>query len=134
MEIWRVEDENENGMYDVLWGKYTNGFQDKNYHPGPKKSESLMEQVFSKAHLRKTSSSSMSGKINPYHFGFTGKRQFLQWIYDPKWRKEMTRKGGVVKVYKIDKRLCCFDEHQAMFLKERAKFVRSFPVDYFDTQ
>lgn len=124
MEVWRIEDVEGFGMYYNLWWK-TADTQNDQWHPTPYESHGLLNQARNKEHIR-------GGLVEPYHFGFSGKRQFLQWVYDPEWRKNMHLFGAKLKVYKVDKRYCCIDDHQVMFVKEKATLVREMDIDIFD--
>lgn len=128
MEVWRIEGPNGLGMYNIekgtsIWTVSTDNSFDKEWHPIPQHSKNLMKAKRRKSHLR---------EILDYHFGFTGKRQFLQWVYDPDWRHNLTKNGAVIKIYKVDKRLCLVDDHQVMFVKEKATLVKTLPVNVFD--
>lgn len=124
MLVYRVEDAGGMGMYVDMWKPCTDdeGFANDR-HPSPLTCDILKQKIKEKSHLR---------ELRDYHFGFTGKEQLHNWIYRKEWRDRMTEYGGVIKVYKVDKRLTLCSNEQVMFVKEKAKLVDELPVNFFD--
>lgn len=136
MEVWRLETDEGIGIYQSvigfdgrrqpsLWSRSTNNSCDPDWHPIPHSSQHLMSQFDDKAHLR---------NFIEYSFGFSGKRQFLQWVFDPKWRHALVKNGVLLNIYNVDKRLCLVDNHQVMFIKDKAKLIKTMAVNAFDLE
>lgn len=111
--VLRVE-RDERGMYtSCLWGD-VGAIGDGNDHPAPW-------------------NDGLGVWPDDHRFGFQSKRLFLQWVYNPTWRRDMTAYGGELCVYVVDKQAVRLGGSQCTFSHEEAELVQKFPVNVLDT-
>lgn len=117
VKLLRVEKDGL-GMYRELWWKL--GLPtDKYKHPSPYDDTLL--------HVWRACKSNDSTR-----FAFGNTQQFLQWVYDPRWRYDICGIGGELWVYEVDINDCHIGEKQAVFLIDKVVSKRMFPVISFD--
>lgn len=109
--------------YESIWKRCTGGVFEVAYHPIPQESAELMDKL--------DTNDDFYG-FDEFSFGFLNKRQFLQWVYDPKWRDSMTQNGGMLNVYEVDIKHTCVDNNQVMFIKPKATLIETLNVNHFD--
>ena len=134
VKILRIVDCNGEGLYRSYTGdgitlaKYvfsTASEVDFYYHPTPSDDMGLYELVgydFAFSNYSK------------WKFGFEHQLQFMRWVYDPQWRKDMEDLGGKLVVITIDEQSIRRGSYQVIYDPEKVIESRSFSPACFDNK
>lgn len=132
--VWRLEDENGEGIYrggkDKLGKSYVlhctnlndwSLYGDTRY-PTPWNDKGLVPQL-----------SRLMRDLEEFHFGFRNLQQFYNWIHRAEWRRNFSTEGVVLNKYRVNVRHVKIGDAQAMFLKKHAVLIETRKPDFADT-
>lgn len=103
--VYRVEDKDGYGMYMGRSTPVVMTMQDSMRHPTPSKDEKLARfwnYLTNEECIR-------------YNFGFVSMEQLKFWIYEKKWREDLTQEGFHVSVYDVE--IVVGGDTQAIFFR-----------------
>lgn len=125
MRVLRLEGKNGESLYrhnpndpkDAIWVRCCDNEFDDN-HPIPQNDHRLMDRIWNSRYM-----------VPELHFAFCDKDQYLAWVYNPVWRKNLCEEA-VLRVYEVPDRYCfrgdtqaCFDMGMAVVVEEHSPMV-----------
>ena len=121
MLIYRVETENQRGMYRGSNVEWLNDNYDECRHPLPHRDSRLMLAIHDKELYTAWDASVM-------HYGFGSLDQLRRWIYADDAKHELHNLGFAVSVYDIPDDRCAVGDTQAVFFINEATKVNSLNI------
>jgi hypothetical protein len=121
MLIYRVETENQRGMYRGSNVEWLNDNYDECRHPLPYHDSRLMQSLRHKELYTAWDASSM-------HYGFGSLDQLRRWIYADEAKRELEHLGFAVSVYEINEHRCAVGDTQAVFFIHEATKVDTINI------
>ncbi len=132
MRVLRLEGANGESIYrdwmpaprenETLWTASCGDDVGGNNHPTPYMDDRLHDNII----------------ISPYfvphlHFGFLDREQYLAWVFNPVWCKNLADLGVVLRVYEVPREYLFIGDHQVAFDMKEAKLVAEHsPMVYDD--
>lgn len=121
MLIYRVETENQRGMYRGSYVTWLNDNYEPYRHPLPNEDSRLMQVLRHKELYTSWDACRM-------HYGFGSLDQLRRWIYADVAKQELDNLGFAVSVYEIPDSRCAVGDTQAVFFINEATKVNSLKM------
>ena len=121
MLIYRIETENQRGMYRGCNVRWLNDNYEPYRHPLPREDSRLIQSLRHKELYT-------SWDANSMHYGFGSLDQLRRWIYADLAKQELDELGFAVSVYEIPDNRCAVGDTQAVFFINEATKVNSLKI------
>lgn len=134
IEILRIEDRNGYGVHQILWevaiehcfSDYDESLFNENCP------ELIADKDFKgKIKINKNKHGYYLSMID-YYSGFLNKEQYLNWVYQHKWRVSLNRFGGKLITYSVPISKIIYGHKQILFKKKSSKKVEEQSLLIFD--
>lgn len=70
--------------------------------------------------------------MDQYKFAFLDRNQYLRWIYDPQWRKDIDDLGGKLLIVEVDKKDCIIGNYQVLYKADKVISTKEIKATCFD--
>lgn len=131
MKVFRVEDDEGNGMYNG-WCALQE-MQERERHPIPGDDWELMSAVHkSKIDERCYEVLSMNDPCeapDELLFGFASMEQLRFWIYKHEWIQRLKDEGFKLSVYEVEDGWAAHGRTQAVFIKDKATLINQIELE-----